>query len=64
MFRYGLLKSALHDFIEATDDAQAIEATGHQPKLVMGDSVNLKVTYAPDLRLAGLLLNAKIDKLE
>ena len=62
MFRFGLLKSALHDFIEATDDAQAIEATGHQPKLVMGDSVNLKVTYAPDLRLASLLLAVKMNE--
>ena len=59
MFRFGLLKIALRDFVEATDEAQAIESTGHQPKLVMGDSANLKVTYAPDLQLAGLLLSVQ-----
>ena len=58
MFRFGLLKNALRDFMEATDESQAIESIGHRPKLVMGDSANLKVTYAPDLQLAGLLLNA------
>ena len=35
----------------------AIEALGLQPKLVMGDSANLKVTYAPDLKLARMLLS-------
>ncbi len=57
MFRFELLQSALHDFVEATDESQAIEATGHQPKLVMGDSANLKVTYATDMQLATMLLN-------
>ena len=56
MFRLGLLKSALAACPAATDEAQAIEALGHQPKLVMGDSANLKVTYAPDLKLARMLL--------
>ena len=49
--REALLKTPL-----ATDEAQAIELLGHQPKLVMGDSANLKVTYAPDLKLARMLL--------
>ena len=56
MFRFGLLAKALVACPEATDEAQAIEALGHQPKLVMGDSANLKVTYAPDLKLARMLL--------
>jgi 2-C-methyl-D-erythritol 4-phosphate cytidylyltransferase len=56
MFRFGLLTEALAHFPGATDEAQAIEALGHQPKLVMGDSANLKVTYAPDLKLARMLL--------
>lgn len=59
MFRYGLLKSALMKLPAATDEAQAIEAAGHRPRLVMGDSANLKVTYAPDLELARLLLKEK-----
>ena len=56
MFRYGMLIAALERMPDATDEAQAIEALGHQPKLVMGDSANLKVTYAPDLKLARMLL--------
>src|SRR6185369_13434606 len=46
MFRYGMLRTALQRMPEATDEAQAIEALGHQPKLVMGEGSNLKVTYA------------------
>lgn len=56
MFRFGLLTQALARCPQATDEAQAIESLGHQPKLVMGDSANLKVTYAPDLKLARMLL--------
>ncbi len=56
MFRYAMLSTALQQMPQATDEAQAIEALGHRPKLVMGDSANLKVTYAPDLKLARMLL--------
>ena len=56
MFRLGMLGDALAACPEATDEAQAIEALGHQPKLVLGESANLKVTYAPDLRLARMVL--------
>ena len=61
MFRFGLLQPALQRLINATDEAQAIEANGHQPKLVMGDSANLKITYAPDMDLARVLLNRKTE---
>ena len=57
MFKFELLKKALTASPNATDEAEAIEATGHQPKLVMGDSANLKVTYATDLKLAKMLLS-------
>ncbi len=56
MFRNGLLSNGMKKFPAATDEAQAIEATGHQPKLVMGDSLNLKVTFAPDMALAKMIL--------
>jgi 2-C-methyl-D-erythritol 4-phosphate cytidylyltransferase len=56
MFRYHLLRDGLKKNPAATDEAQAVEATGHQPKLVMGDSANLKVTYAPDMALAKMIL--------
>jgi 2-C-methyl-D-erythritol 4-phosphate cytidylyltransferase len=57
MFKYGVLKHALqanngaassHAF---TDEAEAIEALGFNPKLVPGELRNLKVTYAQDLAL-------------
>lgn len=57
MFRSQLLLKALAICPAATDEAQAIETLGHQPKLVMGDSANLKVTYATDLKLARMLLS-------
>ena len=57
MFKFQLLQKALNAAPNATDEAEAIEAIGHQPKLVMGDSANLKVTYATDLKLAKMLLS-------
>ena len=56
MFRYGALKKALATKPEATDEAEAIEALGHQPRLVLGDGANLKVTFAADMELARFLL--------
>jgi 2-C-methyl-D-erythritol 4-phosphate cytidylyltransferase len=58
MFRYRLLLEALRaiDPAAATDEARAIEQLGLRPRLVMGDSRNLKVTYPQDLALAETLL--------
>ncbi|MDB5811003.1 MAG: 2-C-methyl-D-erythritol 4-phosphate cytidylyltransferase [Betaproteobacteria bacterium] len=58
MFRYRLLLEALRAGApeSATDEASAIERIGLKPKLVMGDSRNLKVTYPQDLGLAETLL--------
>ena len=60
MFRYRLLREALHaiDPAHATDEARAVEQLGLRPKLVMGDTRNLKVTYPRDLELAELLIRA------
>ncbi len=66
MFRHGLLLRAL---VEAeargpqvaagiTDEASAVELLGLAPKLVEGSARNLKVTYAADLELAALILQA------
>lgn len=57
MFRYGLLKQALRMATEApTDEAQAIEALGLQPKLVLGSHSNFKVTYPEDMHLMSIFL--------
>jgi len=52
MFRYATLKKALSNFDGTpTDEAEAIEALGLQPKLVLGELSNLKVTYPQDLQM-------------
>lgn len=57
MFRYGLLKQALSQTTEIpTDEAQAIEALGLRPKLVLGSHSNFKVTYPEDMHLMSICL--------
>lgn len=57
MFRLGLLRPALaHAGAAVTDEASAIEALGHAPKLVRGDAFNFKVTWPEDFALAQRLL--------
>lgn len=57
MFRFSLLKQALTAYKgQSTDEAEAIEALGLQPKLVQGELRNLKVTYPQDLALLEALL--------
>jgi len=58
MFRYRLLIEALRaaDPKVVTDEARAVEGMGLKPKLVLGDTRNIKVTYPEDLDLAGLIL--------
>jgi 2-C-methyl-D-erythritol 4-phosphate cytidylyltransferase len=58
MFRYQLLLRALASPAarRATDEAQAVEALGLSPRLVLGSPRNLKVTWPGDLELAERLL--------
>lgn len=61
MFRYGLLIEGLRkgDPETATDEARAIEGMGLKPRLVMGETCNLKVTYPEDLDMAELILKGR-----
>ncbi len=59
MFRYQLLCEALSTMPNATDEAEAMEALGYAAKLVAGDSANIKVTYASDVKLAEIILRGK-----
>jgi 2-C-methyl-D-erythritol 4-phosphate cytidylyltransferase len=59
MFRYGLLTRVLAEHPGGTDEASAVEAAGLRPRLVRGDASNLKVTFAGDLRLAAMILQAQ-----
>ena len=56
MFRYGLLRHALRQQHEVTDEAGAVQALGLQPKLVIGSPRNFKVTEPYDMALAELFL--------
>ena len=56
MFRYIMLRRALESATQVTDEAGAMEAAGLSPRLVQGDTTNLKVTYPLDLHLAEWIL--------
>jgi 2-C-methyl-D-erythritol 4-phosphate cytidylyltransferase len=64
MFRYVTLKKALSNFEGTpTDEAEAIEAIGLQPKLVQGELRNLKITYPQDLALLEALFEKQKDNI-
>ncbi|HEX4944031.1 MAG TPA: 2-C-methyl-D-erythritol 4-phosphate cytidylyltransferase [Usitatibacteraceae bacterium] len=56
MFRYELLKRGLARKPGATDESQAVESLGQMPRIVQGAADNIKVTFAEDLPLAGMIL--------
>ena len=61
MFRFGMLKRALAQAIESaidiTDEASAIEASGHAPQIVVGSKDNIKITTHEDLLHAAFILS-------
>ncbi len=61
MFRYHVLVDALarEGALASTDESQAVEATGAQPRLVLGSARNVKITYPPDIALAAAILAAQ-----
>ena len=60
MFRIGMLRQALHHAgAGVTDEASAIEALGHAPKLVACSIENFKVTWPADFDLAERLLRTR-----
>jgi 2-C-methyl-D-erythritol 4-phosphate cytidylyltransferase len=65
MFRLQALSAALRYATSTncpvTDEASAMEIAGHTPLLVMGDGVNLKVTYPSDWSLMETLLKSSIS---
>ncbi len=64
MFRYAVLTEAFarDGALAATDEAQAVEALGHAPRLVRGSPANIKVTYAEDLAFAAAILAAQREE--
>jgi len=60
MFRLGMLRDALaRAGPEVTDEAGALEAAGHAPRLVPGALENFKLTWPADFELAERLLRAR-----
>lgn len=59
-FRYHLLKSsiekALSENIDMTDESSAMEYAGLEPKMIVGDVRNIKITFLEDLALAEKVL--------
>lgn len=65
MFKLALLHDALLQSLDRhpTDEAQAMEWLGYQPKLVVGDLKNMKITYMRDLQVVSALIQAAtLDK--
>jgi 2-C-methyl-D-erythritol 4-phosphate cytidylyltransferase len=65
MFRVGLLRTALDApgmLARATDEASAIEALGHAPRLVEGRASNIKITTPDDLALARAILAGRAEQ--
>jgi 2-C-methyl-D-erythritol 4-phosphate cytidylyltransferase len=62
MFRYSVLDRALRAADEThstpTDEAQAVEALGLQPRLIRGDPDNIKITLPEDVERAARLLKS------
>ena len=57
MFRYQLLRRGLERKPDATDESQAVESIGYSaPRLVQGENLNIKVSFAEDLQLAEMIL--------
>jgi 2-C-methyl-D-erythritol 4-phosphate cytidylyltransferase len=63
MFRLGMLHAALQSAVAAgrsvTDEAQAMEFAGHQPRLVPGSPENLKITRQEELAFAEFILQRR-----
>jgi 2-C-methyl-D-erythritol 4-phosphate cytidylyltransferase len=66
LFRYEVLRRAfaLDGALDATDEAQAVGAPRDDgacslPWLVMGSTLNIKITYPGDLALAAAILAAE-----
>lgn len=57
MFKYDLLRRGLEKKPTATDEAEAVESIGYYaPRLVEGETTNIKVTFAEDIVIAEVIL--------
>lgn len=54
---FKCLKTIINNNIPITDESSALEHCGYSPKIVIGKSSNIKITYLEDLYLANFYLN-------
>ncbi len=60
VFEVGLLRRAYgQKDLSSTDDAQLIERLGEKVLVVEGETTNIKITRAGDMRMARMILNVK-----
>src|SRR5437870_5506307 len=60
MFRYDPLRRGLEKKPDATDESEAVETIGYSaPRLAQGENSNVKVTFAEDLQIAEMILQAQ-----
>ena len=61
MFRYGLLKQSIENALKdkqiITDEASAVEYADLQPKMVLGNVQNIKITFPEDIAIAQQFLD-------
>ncbi len=66
LFRYAMLCKALARAAgwapPATDEAAAVEAAGHRPRVVAGRRDNIKITWPGDLALAEAILARQAEE--
>jgi 2-C-methyl-D-erythritol 4-phosphate cytidylyltransferase len=55
------LEYAIQQGAEVTDEASAVELSGHRPLMVEGDGTNIKITHPHDLLLAEQYLKLAKD---
>jgi len=51
------IEKAVNDGVSVTDEASALEYSGHSPKMLAGHPSNIKVTHPDDLQLADAFLS-------
>ena len=64
MFRAAILRDALAKLPNADDESAAVESLGLQPKIVLGESRNIKITSHGDLAIAQAIIAADELKTE
>ena len=62
LYPFAALRQALERTGGATDEAQAMEACGHRPRLVRGCADNIKITWPEDLPRAERILREDPDR--